>query len=160
MSRTNRIALVALLIALSVVGSLINLHLGPLPTVALDALPGYLAAIYVGWPEGALVGAIGHLATEFYSGFPYGGLAAAIITIEMGLVMIPVAFSARRSLILAIVVGVILNGLVAPATFIPIPGFGKAFFIGALVPLIIGSLVNVGLAAAVTKALEARRTSR
>lgn len=160
MSRTNRIALVALLIALSVVGSLIKIPLGPLPTVALDALPGYLVALYIGWPEGVLVGAIGHLATEFYSGFPYGALAAVIITVEMGLIMIPVALIGRRSLILAIAMGIILNGLVAPAIFIPIPGFGKAFFVGALVPLIIGALVNVGLAAAVAKALRSRQARR
>ena len=51
----------------------------------------------------------------------------------------------------AVAVGIILNGIIAPALFIPIPGFGVAFFIAMLIPLFVGSAVNIVLAAVLSK---------
>lgn len=57
--------------ALSVVGSFIPFP-SPVGTIAFDSFPGYLAALYFGILDGAVICGVGHLATAIVHGFPLG----------------------------------------------------------------------------------------
>jgi len=134
----------AVLIGLSAVGAMIKIP-SPTGTVAFDSMPGYLAAAVFGWREGALVAALGHLFSALTVGFPLGLPMHLFIAVQMAL------YAAVFAVVLkklgqgaAIFTGTLLNGVMAPALLIPILGMGA--FMGLLVPLLVGSLVNITLA--------------
>ena len=68
-----RTARLSMFTALSAVGSLIKIP-SPIGSLALDSSPGFLAALFFGPLEGAVVCGLGHLATATISGFPLGYL--------------------------------------------------------------------------------------
>ncbi len=148
----RRLALPAVLVALSAVGSFIKIP-SLIGTPALDSAPGYFAALVLGAGPGAAVAGIGHLLTALSAGFPLGlpihGLIAA------GMAGCAAATAILRRLAgpwVACAGGVLLNGIALPAAFVLVPGFGPAFFLAMVVPLLVASLLNVGLAGAASVA--------
>jgi uncharacterized membrane protein len=153
----RRLPLIGLFIAMSVVGSLIKIP-SPTGTIALDALPGFIAAGLLGGGTGALVGALGHLMTAFTAGFPLGPPLHLFIALEMALVLWTYAFlrkRLRRSM--AILLAILANGVLSPLAFVLIPGFGIGFFLAMVLPLTIGSAVNILLADLVSERLNDRK---
>lgn len=68
---SKKLVLLALLTALCAVGGFIKIP-SPTGTVALDSLPGFLAAALLGGRGGAAVGFLGHLFSAATVGFPLG----------------------------------------------------------------------------------------
>lgn len=148
-----RLARMAILIALSVVGALIRVP-SPTGTVAFDALPGYFAALAFGPIEGGIVGAIGHIVTAMFTGFPLGVPLHLLVAVEMFVFVWVFGYLARRvNVIVAAVVAVILNGVAGPLLTIPIAGTG--LFASLLLPLTVTTIVVVILAIAAAKAVQA-----
>lgn len=139
----------ALLIALSFVGSFIKIF----QSIALDSLPGYFAAFYLGPIPGAIVAASGHIITAINSGFPSTLPIHLIIMIAMGIGAYLVGILFRKfNGIVACVAGVLFNGPILLGVLIPIttklnmPVAGKAFFLMLIIPLVLASSVNIILA--------------
>jgi hypothetical protein len=65
-NKTLQICLLAMFCALSAIGAQIHIH----GSIALDALPAFLAALLLGGPGGAVVGALGHLLPRVWRVFP------------------------------------------------------------------------------------------
>jgi hypothetical protein len=63
----KRMVVMAFFIALSVVGAMLKIP-SPTGTVALDSAPGFLGAALLGWREGALIAALGHLISSYTAG--------------------------------------------------------------------------------------------
>ncbi|MFT3889602.1 MAG: alpha-ribazole transporter [Arachnia sp.] len=152
-SSPRRLARVGILIALSVVGAMVKLP-SPTGTVAVDAAPAFLAAFAFTMPEAMLVAVLGHLVSAATAGFPLSLPVHAIVAPAMA-VAVAGAFVVRKKFGLwaGAVVGIVLNGLAAPLALVPLLGWG--IVIGLLVPLLVGSAVNVVLAVIVAKALAA-----
>lgn len=149
----KRIARIAILVALSAVGAFIKLP-SPTGTVALDSAPGFVAAAAFGPGEGSIVGALGHMFSALITGFPLGLpvhlLVAAATIVWVG----AFGWVARKvNIWVAIPVGIILNGVGGAALLIPIYGVG--IFATLLVPLLVGSAINIVIAVAVVKVLDA-----
>ena len=152
-SPARRIARTGILIALCVVGALIKIP-SPTGSVALDAAPAFLAAFAFTLPEAALVAVLGHLVSAATAGFPLSLPVHLIIAVTMAVAVAGAGWAARRANVwVGVVVGIVLNGVGAPLTLVPM--FGWGFFAGMLVPLLVGAAVNVILAALVAKALTA-----
>lgn len=156
---TLKLVYISLLIAISFIGSLIKIQ----GTIALDSMPGFFAALFLGPVAGALVGSIGHLLTAFTSGFPLTIPIHVIISLQMAVfVYIFGWLYEKTNLVLASIVAIILNGIVAVAMLAPItiwlgfPLSGKAFILAMAVPLTIASAVNVILAGLVYKIIKSR----
>jgi len=143
--KTRRLVLVSLFIALSAVGGLLKIP-SPTGTIAFDSLPGYLGAvILLGW-QGAVVGALGHLFSAWTVSFPLGVPLHLYIAVQMAVYVSIFGLLFKKGYkVLAVIIAVILNGVIAPALLIPTMGVGA--FWGLLLPLIIGSGVNIILAA-------------
>lgn len=146
---TTRLVYISMLIALSFIGSLIKIQ----GTIALDSMPGFFAALYLGPLAGAIVASVGHILTSLSSGFPLTLPIHLIITIEMGIVVYLFGIIYKRfNAIAACVSGILLNGLaivlvLAPFTiWLGLPLNGKAFIYTMVGPLTIASAVNVILA--------------
>ena len=142
----RRVARMAIFVALSAAGALIKIP-SPTGTVALDSCPGYFSGISFGWLEGAIVAAIGHLFTAATTGFPLSVPMHVIIALQMGI--FAAAFwwvNKRVGLMAAIIAATLLNGVVCAFTVLPIGGMGMV--VSMLLPLTIGSAVNVIIAAA------------
>jgi uncharacterized membrane protein len=155
--RTRRLTRLALLIALSAVGALIKIP-GPTGTTALDALPGYLAAFVFSPGEGALVAALGHLASAATAGFPLTVPIHLVVALEMAGCAALAGVAARRlGIVAGVVVAVVCNGVVAPAilTVVPSP-VTEGLFLALLAPLLIAATLNAVGAAIVATALRRR----
>lgn len=155
---TRQMVLIGLFIALAFVGSFVKIP-SPFGTVALDSAPAFIAAMLLGPVPGAIVAFMGHLLTSFNVGFPLTIPIHLLIATEMALICFLVGIIFRKgSLFLALAVGLLLNGVAAPASFILIPQFGLPFFTIMIIPLLIGSVINLIIVAIVVRALKGRIT--
>ncbi len=150
--KTKQLVLTGMFIALSVVGALIKVP-SPTGTVAFDSAPGFAAALLLGPGLGALSAALGHLFTSLFAGFPMTFPIHIIVALEMAAFAAIYGYMGRKNLPLAVVAVSILNGVIAPATFIVFPQFGMAFFVSMLVPLLVASAANVIVSALIYKVI-------
>jgi uncharacterized membrane protein len=147
----------AVLIALAAVGAMIKIP-SPTGTVALDAAPGFLAALLLGPTPGAIVAGLGHLASAGIVGFPLGLPLHLFIALQMVVVAILIGYANHHlNTAYAVIIGIIANGIAAPAAFILIPGFGLPFFLAMVVPLLVASTINVVVAGLLYRALSRTR---
>lgn len=150
--QAKRLVLMALFIALSVIGALLKLP-SPTGTVALDSAPGFLGAALLGWKEGFIIAALGHLASAYSAGFPLSLPLHLIIALMMGLAVSVFAVLLHKiNALLAIIVAVFINGVLMPLSFVPM--FGMPFFYGMVAPLTVAALVNTVLAYLLYRALK------
>ncbi|RLE49790.1 MAG: hypothetical protein DRJ31_03680 [Candidatus Methanomethylicota archaeon] len=150
MHRAKKISLTALLSALCVVGSFITFP-SPAGTIALDSSPGFFAAYYFGASLGAVVCAIGHLATAVVHGFPLGLLHLAI-ALGMALTGFSTGLVKHRfGLIPAIITAIAVNTALFPLA-IPVLGWHVSLYV-VMPILLIASSINAILAASVYKVL-------
>jgi len=132
----------AMLTALSVVGAAIKIP-AIVGSVALDAFPALLAAVLFGAGAGALVGAFGHLLSALIGGFPLGPMHF-LIAVEMAVLVWVFGRMYKNNKIIACVVFIIGNSLVAPLPFIYLMNVG--FYLGIVPSLLIGSVINTVIA--------------
>ncbi|MTI46581.1 MAG: ECF transporter S component [Firmicutes bacterium] len=158
-SSNTRLAYIAMLIALSAVGSLIKIQ----GSIAFDSMPGFFAALFLGPVAGALVAGIGHFLSALTSGFPYTLPMHLIVAAEMALFAFIFGWVYRRSNgIIASIVATILNGPVAALVVVPtsiffgLPFNGWPLFYLLLPTLTIASAANVILAYVVYKGINRR----
>jgi uncharacterized membrane protein len=141
----RRVARMAIFIALAAVGALIKIP-SPTGTVALDAAPGYFSAVAFGWLEGGIVAALGHLLTAATAGFPLGLPVHLIVAAEQfAWAAIFWFLKDKVNIWVGAVVAVLCNGLLGALVVIPIGGVG--LYVTLLPGLLVGSAVNVILAA-------------
>lgn len=141
----RRVARLAIVIALSAVGGFIKIP-SPTGTVALDSAPGFFAALAFGPIDGAIVGGVGHLLTAATTGFPMGLPLHLYVAVQQAVWALLFWLVAKKvNLWLGVIVAIICNGVIAPALFIPIGGIG--LFTGLLLPLTVGSAVNIIISA-------------
>ncbi|MBS3976683.1 MAG: alpha-ribazole transporter [Syntrophomonadaceae bacterium] len=138
------IAQVAIFVALIVIGASLKLY-GPLGAIALNSAAGYFSALAFGALPGGVIAALIHLFSATAAGFPLSLPIHGLISVQMGFFALSFGFLAKRiNLLAAFIVTTLLNGVLAPLSLAPI--FGINFFLTIVLPLLIGSAVNVGLA--------------
>lgn len=150
--KTRQLTLMALLIALSVVGAFVKL--GPW-SIAMDAAPGFFAALLLGPASGAFVCLVGHLAVAVATGFPLSLPFHLVIAVVMGLVGAAGGFAARRfGRVAAAAVMILLNGVGSPALLALLPNpMGTGLFAAMVLPLTAAAAVNGVAALAVAEVL-------
>ena len=149
----RRVARIAILVALSAVGAFIKIP-SPTGTVALDAAPGYLAGAAFSPLEGAIVGVLGHLLSALTTGFPLGLPVHLLIAAEMGVFVWLFGVMVRRiNVWIAAIIAILLNGILGAALMIPVGGTGM--FVALVVPLLVGSAINIVVAVLAAAALSA-----
>ncbi len=152
------VARLAILVALSVVGAFVKLP-SPTGTVALDSAPAFLAGAAFSPLQGSIVGIIGHLITSLTAGFPLGLPVHLLVAAEMGVFVWVFGYLYRNvNAWVAVVVGVLLNGVFGAAIMIFIGGPGM--FAALVLPLTVGSAVNILVAEVEERALVAAGLAR
>lgn len=158
-STTVKLVYISVLIAISFIGSLIKIQ----GTIALDSMAGFFAALFLGPVSGALVGSIGHLLTAFTSGFPLTLPIHLIIVLQMAaFVYIFGWVYEKTNLVLASIVAIILNGVVAVMMLAPATVWyglfpnNKSFIYLMIGPLTLASAVNIILACLIYKIIKSR----
>lgn len=150
MRRAAKISLTALLVALSVVGSFATFP-SPAGTIALDSSPGFFAAFFLGPTFGAVVCAMGHLATSVVHAFPLGILH---IFISAGMAFtgfLAGVVKGKLGLLLGAITAVVVNTALFPLA-VPVLGWYVSLY--AVMPiLLVASSVNALIAALVFKGL-------
>lgn len=144
----------ALFIAISAVGAMIKIP-SPTGTVALDSTAGYYAALALGFKEAAIIAAFGHLFSGLTVGFSLTLPLHLLIALQMAFYVVAFRWLVKKiSLVVGIIVATLLNGILAPALFIPF--FGTGFFIAMVIPLTVASFINILLASFIYKSLAKR----
>ena len=154
-SKTQKIVLMALFIALSAIGAQLKIF----SSIAFDSLPAFLAAFLLGGPEGAIVGAIGHMPTAALSGFPYTLPLHIVIALEMaGICYVAgwLVHKKKMAIWLAALIAFLLNAFISPLILIVWPGFGWAVCVALFFPLALASAANAAGAAVLAYLLKSR----
>lgn len=149
---------IALMIALSAVGAFIKIP-SPTGTVAFDSLPAFIGGLLFGGIPGGIIGFLGHLVSAATAGFPLSLPVHLIVGVQMFVIVLIFGWLAKQkwlsqkiNLIIAIVVAILLNGIAAPATLIPI--FGVAIFFPLMTSLLVGSAANIIFAVVIYLAIK------
>ena len=151
---TKMTVLLGLFIAMSVIGAYIKIPNPITNSIALDSLPAYLGTLILGGVPGAIIAFLGHIISAATAGFPLTLPIHLFIAVEMSLIMLIFNYVAKRiNVPSACVIGLILNGIGAPASLIIIPGFGMAAFTGSLIPLLIASAINIIVSSLIYQAI-------
>lgn len=143
----RKLAIMAIFIALSAVGSLIKIP-SPIGSVALDSAPGFFSAIAFGPWVGFIVIAVGHLLTSALVGFPLTLPVHLAIAAGMGVCAVVFRLLGRRNLlwlVIAVVVTTVLNSFGLGLIVLPIGGWGM--YLAAVPSLLVGAAVNLVIAA-------------
>lgn len=154
--KTKQITLMGIFIAMSVIGSFIKIP-AITGTPALDSAFAFIAGILLGPQYGALVAFLGHMATALTVGFPLSLPIHILIAIEMAVIVAIFAKLNKRHKALSYFVAVVLNGIISPASFIPI--FGMGFFVAMVFPLLIASALNISVAAITGEYLKKKKVA-
>ncbi|HHX74886.1 MAG TPA: ECF transporter S component [Firmicutes bacterium] len=155
---SKKLVLLALLTALCAVGGFIKIP-SPTGTVALDSLPGFLAAALLGGRGGAAVGFLGHLFSAATVGFPLGLPVHLYVGLQMAVYVSIFGYLYRKGhKVPAVIIAIVLNGAVAPLLLVPI--YGPGFFAMMLPALTVGSAVNIILAAVLAQVAVIKKVGR
>ena len=160
---TKTLVIMALLIALSFVGSYLRIF----GTIAFDSLPGFLAALLLGPIHGAAIGFLGHIFTALNSGFPLSVPLHLVIAATMAITMfgygltykiLKTRYSETAAFIISGIVGTILNAPFSLACSIGVLWImaGREVALGLLVmlpALLLASVANIVLSIILFKAL-------
>jgi uncharacterized membrane protein len=144
----RKLAIMAIFIALSAVGSLVKIP-SPLGSVGLDSAPGFFAALAFGGWVGFIVIAIGHLLAAAIVGFPLTLPVHLAIAFGMGLCALALRWIGKRGmawLAAAVVVAALLNSFGLGLIVLPIGGWGM--YVASVPSLLIGAVINLVIAAA------------
>ena len=144
--------LTALIAAICVIGSFLNVPVGIVATAALDSAPAFISAIFLPPVFAGAAGALGHIATGLTSGFPLG-ILHILIAAEMFVIVAIFAIMHQKGLhIFKWLFVVIANGVIAPIPFYFI--ISPAFYIGSIASLTIATAVNCLIAIIVMPVLK------
>ena len=148
--KIRKISVIALFVSLSVVGAYIKIP-APVASVALDIFPALVAGVVIDRKAGALVAGFGHFISAFFGGLPLG-IFHLMVAFEMALIVWLFAIIYRSKPIIASLLFVFLNGVVASIPFIFI--ISLEFYLTLIPSLTIASAVNVILAVIILPRLE------
>lgn len=149
MSKTRKLTLMAIFIALAFVGALIKIP-SPIGTVGFDSTAGYLSVLYIGYLPGATVTALGYLLIAASAGFPLG-LLTIVVAIEMFLIAMAYKYFYEINVVLGLSISTILNGVIAPLIVLPLGGWG--LYVGLIPSLTVASFANLIASSAIYEAL-------
>lgn len=145
---TKKIALLAILLALCVIGANIKI----LGSIALDSFPAFVGAVVLGPFAGALLGFFGHMISALLAGFPNTLLIHLVIAVLMALCMFVYSWirirlknktlSSAVSIVAAYLINVPLDLLIL------YPVLGETVF-ALFAPLTFASIVNLAISEAV-----------
>ena len=153
---TRKLARIALLIALSYLGSMVKIPT-PVGTTAFDSAPAFLAGLLLGPWAGATVGLLGHLFTAFLTGFPYSVPIHLTIAVGMAVVVAVMARLSAKRLTLGLIVALLGNGIALPLVLAAWPMFSLSIVISAILPgVLLATALNLIVAVGVYRALAKR----
>lgn len=133
----------AMLTALSAVGASIKIP-AIVGSVALDIFPALIAAALLGSGAGAIVAAFGHLLSAVIGGFPLGPMHFLIAAEMVVLVWLFGRLYRNSHKVSATVLFILGNAIAAPLPFIFLMNIG--FYLAIVPSLLIGSILNTGIA--------------
>lgn len=140
---SKKLSLLALFIALSVIGASIKIP-AIVGSIALDAFPALLASILLGKRMGAIIAGFGHILSSLIAGMPLGPMHL-IIALEMAVIVwcFSVIYQSGKRKFAGLFF-VLSNSLLAalPMLFL----LGKGFYFALLPSLFIGAFFNVFVA--------------
>lgn len=142
--KVQSLALAAVFISLSAIGGMVKIPLG-IASIALDAVPALVAALFLAAPLAGLIAASGHLLSALFGGMPLGPFHVLIAAEMFAVVWLFGKFHHVGKARLKWVVFIIGNGFVAALPFYFL--LSPAFFYASVPGLLLAASINAGVAA-------------
>lgn len=156
---TKKLTTVAMLLALSYLGSLIKIPT-PVGSTAFDSASAYFSGLLLGGPCGALVGCVAHLFTAFVSGFPLSLPVHLLVAAGMGGSVLVFSLLWRYSKPLAVAAALLANGILLPLCLLLWPVYTLQIIMAAMIPyLLLATALNLLVAVGLWTAWGARRAA-
>ena len=143
----RKLAIMAIFIALSAVGSLIKIP-SPLGSIGLDSAPGFFAAVAFGGWVGFIVIAVGHILSAAIVGLPLPLPVHLAVAAGMGVCALVFRWLGRKGLVwlvVAVIATSLLNSFGLGLIVLPIGGWGM--YAASVPSLLVAAVVNLIIAA-------------
>lgn len=140
--KIKRVSIIALFVSLTVIGAAIKIP-AVITSISLDIFPALIAGVLIDRKAGAIVAGFGHFVSAFFGGLPLG-IFHLLIGVEMALIVWLFAMIYQSKPVLASLLFVFLNGVLASLPFIFILSF--EFYLTLIPSLTLASALNVLLA--------------
>ena len=144
--KTQHMALAALFISLSAIGGMVKIPLG-IASVALDAMPALVAALFLAAPLAGFVAFAGHLLSALFGGMPLGPFHFLIALEMFAIVWLFARLHQVGKRWLKWGAFIIGNGVLAAAPFYFL--LSPAFFYASVPGLLLAASINAAAAALV-----------
>ncbi|MBT2583023.1 ECF transporter S component [Planococcus sp. ISL-109] len=145
--KTQQIALAALFISLSAIGGMVKIPLG-IASIALDAMPALVAALFLAAPLAGFIAAAGHLLSAMFGGMPLGPFHLLIAAEMFAIVWLFAKLHQGGKVWLKWGVFIIGNGILAALPFYFL--LSPAFFYASVPGLLLAASINAAVAALVS----------
>lgn len=144
--KTQHIALAAIFISLSAIGGMVKIPLG-IASIALDAMPALVAALFLTAPLAGFVAAAGHLLSALFGGMPLGPFHLLIALEMFAVVWLFAKLHSMGKTWWKWGVFIIGNGVLAAVPFYFL--LSPAFFYASVPGLLLAASINAAAAALV-----------
>lgn len=141
--RLKRLTLVAVLLALCVVGANVKI----MGSIAFDSAPAFLGAILLGPIDGAFLGFFGHMVSAALLGFPLTLPIHLVIAVMMAICMFAFGWIRKRfgrsrlaTIVISDIVGYLIN---VPLEIAPLYLMMNAAIFAFFIPLTIATVLNL-----------------
>lgn len=147
--KTKDLVVIAIFITLSVV--LANVRF--FSSIAMDSVPAFVALFLWKDNKAALIAMIGHVATAYFTSFPFGIVTHIIIAVLMYAMLYLAAKIAKKNKTITVIFIVLFNAFIMPlAVFITVP-FDMEMYLTLVTALTLAVALNMLVAVIVAKAL-------
>lgn len=144
--KTQHMALAAVFISLSAIGGMVKIPLG-IASIALDAMPALIAALFLAAPLAGFVAAAGHLLSALFGGMPLGPFHLLIALEMFAVVWLFAKLHNKGKTWLKWGAFIIGNGVLAAVPFYFL--LSPAFFYASVPGLLLAASINAAAAALV-----------
>lgn len=144
--KTQTIALAAIFISLSAIGGMVKIPLG-IASIALDAMPALVAALFLAAPLAGFVAAAGHLLSALFGGMPLGPFHLLIALEMFAVVWLFAKLHSNGKTWWKWIAFIIGNGVLAAVPFYFL--LSPAFFYASVPGLLLAASINAAVAALV-----------
>jgi len=144
--KTQQIALAAVFISLSAIGGMVKIPLG-IASIALDAMPALIAALFLAAPLAGFIAAAGHILSALFGGMPLGPFHVLIAAEMFAIVWLFAKLHQNGRTWLKWGVFIVGNGVLAALPFYFL--LSPAFFYASVPALLLAAVINAAVAALV-----------
>ncbi len=147
--KTRDLVVISIFIALSLVLANVKFF----SSIAMDSVPAFAALFIFKDNKSAVIALIGHIATAYFSSFPFGILTHIIIALLMYIMLYLSAKLIKKNLTLTVIFILLFNALIMPLSVFIVTPFNIQIYLTLVVTLTLAVSLNLLVAVICSRAV-------